>query len=267
MVTDPQPGDDRTPQRRMVLLGASNLTRAIGTVVSTARANVGEPLDLLVAMGFGRSYGMRTMFLGRELPGILDCGLWRALESRAPLPTVALITDIGNDVLYHAAPEQIVDWVNRCVDRFERIGARVVITELPVCNFAALSWLRYMFFRTVYVPMCRLSIRETIERATEVNRRVEQLAAQRGLTLVNQSAQWYGLDPIHIRRAHWSKAWRNMIAPLIDTDTSFDEALLNETLGLRLKLATPEERRLIGLARRREQPVMRFDDGSRVSIY
>ena len=84
---------------RVVALGASNLTRGLQTMVSSARASWGSEIEVVAALGHGRSYGATSQFLIRTLPGILECGLWRELESRPQVPTRALLTDIGNDIL------------------------------------------------------------------------------------------------------------------------------------------------------------------------
>ena len=46
-----------SPSRRVILLGASNLTRGISTVVEIAKTKWGSPLDIMSALGHGRSYG------------------------------------------------------------------------------------------------------------------------------------------------------------------------------------------------------------------
>ncbi|MEX0819484.1 MAG: hypothetical protein WD070_07815, partial [Pirellulaceae bacterium] len=90
------------PNRRVVLLGASNIARSPAIVFDSARSAWGSPLDIVAATGHGRSYGMTSCVLGRTLPGILQCGLWEALATRPLVPTAALLTDIGNDILYGA---------------------------------------------------------------------------------------------------------------------------------------------------------------------
>ena len=90
-------------QRRVVLLGASNLTRGLSTAVEASRLRWGRPLEMLIAAGHGRSYGLTSRVLARTLPSILACGLWDELAQRATMPTAALITDIGSDLLYGAA--------------------------------------------------------------------------------------------------------------------------------------------------------------------
>ena len=115
---------DAPPQARVVLLGASNLTRGISIVVETARLVLGAPLEVFVAMGHGRSYGKPSRILGRTLPGIVECDLWAALKERPALPTFALVTDIGNDVAYGYETGAIASWVEACLDRLGESGAR-----------------------------------------------------------------------------------------------------------------------------------------------
>ncbi len=68
---------------RVVALGASNLTRGLQTVVATATATWGPDVEVLAALGHGRSYGAPSRLLIRTLPGILESGLWKDLESLA----------------------------------------------------------------------------------------------------------------------------------------------------------------------------------------
>ena len=63
----------------------------------------GVPLDILAALGHGRSYGSLSNVSGRVLPGITTCGLWERWENSPALPTRALLTDIGNDLFYDVA--------------------------------------------------------------------------------------------------------------------------------------------------------------------
>ena len=39
--------------------------------------------------------------------------------------------DIGNDMLYGISPDEMLDWVNRCLDRLDAIGAATIVTQLP----------------------------------------------------------------------------------------------------------------------------------------
>jgi hypothetical protein len=128
-----------TPSRRVILLGASNLTRSFSMVVAAARHTWGEPVEIMAAMGHGRSYGQDSTVLGRKISGIFPCALWQDLQTRRSLPSAALVTDVGNDLLYGVPPRQIVKWVAACLDRLTDVGASTVVTQLPIASVERLT--------------------------------------------------------------------------------------------------------------------------------
>lgn len=200
------------PARRVVLLGASNLTHSLATVIALARHRLAQPLDVLVAAGHGRSYGMPSSVLWRELPGIVPSALWRELAVRPPAATAALVTDIGNDLLYEAPVDRVAGWVETCLERLARAGAQTVLTLLPTAHLPELSPWQFYLFRTLFVPTCRLRAGELIDRALRLNEALEDLAAGYGATLVTPAREWYGLDPIHVRRTRRVAAWAEITA-------------------------------------------------------
>jgi hypothetical protein len=211
--TDAPLGHDQLfPSRRVVLLGASNVTRLLSVLVETACRFWGRPLDLLGAFGHGRSYGLRVPVLGRELPGIVECGLWRALERRPPAPTAALVTDVGNDILYDVPVPEIAGWVEVCLDRLLSSGARIVLTSLPLRSITRLSPARYLLARRILFPGCQLPYGEALARALDLDQRLRTLAAKRGIRVAEQRPEWYGFDPIHIRRWWGPRAWREILS-------------------------------------------------------
>jgi hypothetical protein len=253
--------------RRLVVLGASNVAFGLPTVLATARDLWGGPLDILAAFGHGRSYGLRMAVLWRELPGLIECGLWQALKRRAPVPTTALLTDVGNDLLYEMPVPDIAAWVETCVDRLQLAGARVVMTPLPLCNIATLSPRRFYFFRTLFFPASRLQYDTLLGWARELDGRLRRLAENRGVALAEPRAEWYGLDPIHIRRTSRRSAWR----ALLSTGMAGPPPRVTRTFSLRhsvrLWMLAPEQRWIFGWPRRRAQPVGRLEDGTTVALY
>jgi hypothetical protein len=265
--TKPSAAAPTETPRRVVLLGASNLTKGIGTVLATAYRAWGQPLEVLAALGHGRSYGRASRVLGRELPGILECGLWPSLGRSSTIPTAALVTDIGNDVLFNEPVERIAGWVEACFDQLAEIGARTVVTHLPVDHLPMLSRARFLLMRTLFVPSSRLSLETVIGRAIALNERVGRLAAERGFGLVRQRVEWYGFDPIHIRSRWRGHAWREILMHWSD-DKSLSQparSTLAQLLYLRSRL--PERRRVLGFEQRGQQPAARLRDGTTVAIY
>jgi len=253
-------------RRRAVLLGASNLTRGISTVLATAAAYWGQPLDVLTALGHGRSYGGHSSVLGRMLPGIRDCGLWTALAAGPPAPLAALLTDIGNDLFFEALPEQIVAWVENCLERLAQVEARAVMTRMPMFNLDRMNARWFLVMRSIFFPFSRLTLPVLGQRARELDERLCRLAHERGCRLVEQRAGWYGLDPIHIKLAHWSAAWHDVLGGWSDAPCAAAErGSWREWTYLRL--LPPEERWLLGLRQRRVQPSGRLRDGTTISLY
>lgn len=197
---------------RVVVLGASNVSRGLARLAAIAGGRVAAPFDLFVTAGHGRSYGATSRVAARRLPSILASGLWRALERHAapstePRPPLALVTDIGNDLLYGFSAEQVAGWVRESVRRLADQGARIAITRLPLASLATVGPARFRLLRTCFVPGCRLSLDAVAEAAADLDARIAAVAADHAATLIEQPGAWYGLDAIHLRRRELDALW------------------------------------------------------------
>ena len=206
---------DAISSPRIVLLGASNLTRAISCIIGSARLRLGmaacEPLEAMIAYGHGRSFVIDSTILIRTLPGIEPCALWRDLRERAPSPTYALVTDIGNDIMYDVPPATILDAVRQCMERCADVHARIVLAGLPMRTIGTLSAPRFRAVRRVLFPTCRISHAQAMNRAEFVNEGLISAAGDYKASFVDPDPTWYGVDPIHIRWKHWPRAWRTIL--------------------------------------------------------
>lgn len=203
---------------RAIVIGASNVTRGMATVAATAGALLGTPLTLMVAAGRGRSFGTWSRVLARAIPSILDSGLWRAIES-GPVPGHALVTDVGNDVIYGRAPQEILRWVDECLGRLRGLGTsrsptNIVLARIPIDRLERVGALGYSAFRYLIVPGVRTPpLAEALRRAREVHEGLADVARAHGATLVDPALDWYGIDPIHLRFSRHALAWRTMLGP------------------------------------------------------
>lgn len=267
MTREVQAEDQPEKVNRVITLGASNLTRGFSTVVNTARATYGEPLEILGALGHGRSYGIRSTILVRSLPGILESGLWSQLDALPSAPTQGLITDVGNDVLYHVPVPTILSWVEETATRLEKYGTRVTLTDLPFFNLRTLTRARYTLFRSVLVPSCRLSLAEATDRLEALNEGLVSIARAHRSTLVRLRPEWYGLDPMHILPRYWRDAWREILLAGLVGQASPPQTPARPLGGLGLYLARPARRWLFGIEERHPQPVIRSTGGTAIWLY
>ena len=248
---------------RVVALGASNLTRGFQTVVSTARDAWGPGVEVLAALGHGRSYGARTQFVCRILPGILESGLWSELQSRPRTPTRGLVTDVGNDILYGFSAHQTLSWVEEALDRLSRVTQDIVLTDLPLASIRRLSSLRFLALRSILAPSCRLSLARVLEAAERVNEGLARLSAARRAKFFRLDPAWYGLDPIHIRPSLWCSAWQQILGPQPQASSNG----FSTVESLQLYFMRPERRWMFGVEQFTPQSGVALPSGGRVWLY
>jgi len=246
---------EREPALRAVLMGASNLKISLPLVLDRVRKKAGGPVEALAACGHGRSWGTWSRFLFvRHLPGIAQCGLWRELKAGPPRPTLALLTDVGNDLLYGARVEEIAGWVEACLDRLGQ--AETVITLLPLARLERLSGRQVRLAAALLFPGRPAPWPALLDRARELDERLRRLGHERGARLVEPAAGWYGLDPIHLRRRARREAWAQILPGPEGTGPV-----------KRVPFLGAAESRLFGAPLRRPQPAVRLPDGSTVALY
>ena len=95
---------------RLVLLGASNVSLGWQPLLRSVMRRFGGQVDVLTAHGLGRAYLSPSYFGIRRAPAILDSELRNELSSDGarPSPEAALITDLGNDLVYGQRPENLL---------------------------------------------------------------------------------------------------------------------------------------------------------------
>ena len=241
---------------RVILLGASNITLGFDPVSRLIRNGLPAPLDVRAALGNGRSFGAWSSILGRGLPPILDCSLWDEIAAAPPAGrTLALLTDVGNDLMYGYQPDCIAGWVETCLHRLRDLGAETIVTRLPMARAAKLGKLQYHTFRTLFFPFHpALSLKEVQRRADELDARVALLADQVGAAVVVPPAEWYAVDPIHIRWSLRQQVW----GEIFSLWPGFEAKAAGPGLPLIGKLAS--RCTLLGREQRTPQPVYTADD-------
>jgi hypothetical protein len=255
------------PSRRVIVLGASNVVLSFPTIVATACATWGEPVEFMAAMGHGRSYGQETSVLGRKISGIFPCALWQDLQQRPAMPTTALVTDIGNDLLYGVPLDRLLEWVSQCVERLLAAKANVIITQLPIENVERLGEARFRFFRRVLFPRNRHSLADVKWLARSLNDRLIELGESQKIPVIPVSSAWYGFDPIHITRRARRRAWPMLLSSWRAAGAPLDVARTSLWTAAYLASRAPWERSLLGFRRCAAQPCGRLKDGSTISLY
>lgn len=257
----PEPAT-RLPVRTFVLIGASNVTFNLPDIWRGLIAD--QPTRLLVAAGHGRSFGMPSTVMGRTLPSLLECGLWKTLSDLPVEPPISsLITDIGNDLLYGADPETIAGWVSESADRLLDLGSQPAVTMLPLDSLRRLSRWRFHFFRRLLFPDSRLTFENAMSFAAELGDRIAEMAEARKMTVLRPKSNWYGLDPIHFRRGLRASAWTSYLLALDESARAEECSCFR---AARIWNRRPAERIRRGRRLETQQPVLN-DAGSQLWLF
>lgn len=252
--------------KRVVLLGASNLTSGLPIVARLAAAAWGPgPLELLAAAGHGRGYALPSLVLGRGLPPIADCGLWRELGRGGRRPTRALISDAGNDIAYGASVGATTTAVESCLARLQAAATTLdaIVVLPPLGTLGRLSPVRFALLRSLLFPGRRFSRAEILDKLHELDAELRRLAARRDARTVEHDPGWLALDGIHVRRRLRPLAWGSLLGPWAGSDKEPP----GPAAAIRWRPLGAERARLFGLPLRRAQPARRLADGTRVSFF
>lgn len=257
-----------TLQPRLILLGASNLTLSLRLVIDLMQQRIGGPGEVLAAVGHGRAYGVFSQVLWRGLPGIADCGVWRQLSAIPSHSTYALLTDIGNDIVYELTPEQVLRSVERCIEQLQRQSAQIVVTNLPVASIESLSERRYTFFRNLFYPSCRLPRNETLSRVRAVHAGLADMAVRRQFILVEQEPRWFGPDGIHVNYWQREAFYRDIVRQFADSGAKPELPGSNQAFSLSWQRRPVFAfKTVLGRAIHCPQPSGQLADGSSVGKY
>ena len=254
--------------RPVILLGASNLTYGFPLIVESLTSSLAAPVALFAAHGHGRSYGIWSRVLGRRLPGIRGCTLWDDLADQPPPSErpLALITDVGNDLLYGADPSTILSWVEECLQRLRALEAHLTITSLPVASVERMSGPRYHATRMLFFPSGGPDWPTMRRMVSELDAGLHDLASQYQGAVITPRQEWYGLDPIHVRRGHRIGAWREILSAWPETPSlSMQQPSVRR--AVRLWRLRPAERTVFGRKQATQQPVVDAADRTTIWLY
>ena len=265
-------------RKLVVALGASNLSRGLSRLLNASRCCSSSAVDLVVAAGHGRSYGANSRIWNRRLPSILESGLWRSLERilrkevSKNRQRLAVITDIGNDLLYGFSTEQLAIWIEEVIHRLHQQQFDIVITKLPIESIQSVGPFRFQFLKTFFVPGCQQSLEEIKEQSRQVNDDIDRIAKKYQVSVVEQPGSWYGLDAIHVRRSCLEDFWHRVFEcwPVHERDASKHPETSRWSTWQewsRLGAASAEVRSLAGVMLFTPQPAFQLADTTRVFLY
>ena len=167
----PQPIPDTRPVL-FVCIGASNLARGYGYLAARLRQELRtQPVEFLTALGPGRNYCVRGGVFCITYPAICDCGIFEAARERAgqAARVIALVTDIGNDIMSGIPAETIIARLNGIFDKLNALDAHIVATTLPVHLETELNNAAFVCLRTLLYPKSQVTHAQAVAAIRRIN--------------------------------------------------------------------------------------------------
>ncbi len=193
----------------LILLGASNLARgcfALGRHIQACLHP--RPVEVMIATGPGRGYCVPGGLLTVVYPPIQSSRIFEAAREKfaSGYRVIALVTDIGNDIMYGVSPEALTETLHQIFTRLQSMRAEVFYTPIPQIFETGIHPALFHVLRTVLFPGSRVSYDQTQRAVGRVNRFLQD-AATNHLRLVPDMDRFTGMDEIHYSVFHAAHAW------------------------------------------------------------
>jgi hypothetical protein len=209
------------PPILLVFMGASNLSRGCFALSRHMRACLHpRKVEVLIASGPGRAYCTSGGLLSVTYPPIQSSEIFEVAlnKSECGYQVVALVTDIGNDIMYGVPAEQLIETVQRVFEKLQSMNAKIFYTMLPSAfEEKGVHPIWFYILRSLLLPFSRVSYDEATAGITATNRFLKESAGKYG-HIVPDMDRYLGLDEIHYGwlKAHnaWSHVAQEMLAVL-----------------------------------------------------
>lgn len=215
--------------QRIFLFGASNLWFSRHAALTEVRRRFPGRLEIGLACGPGRAYGVTAGNPIARYHPLKDI----AFSDRSDAPTLAVLTDIGNDIAYGQLPQQVILWVEALAHRLESQGVEVVVTGVPAESLKRLPTWMFFVLRKLYFTGSPISQSAVNDRLHELQQGLQDLCQQRGLQFLDIDSSWYGPDRFHLRPVAMEGCWRQWLSRLSPQDSPVEPMSWARTAHLR----------------------------------
>jgi hypothetical protein len=223
-----------------VFLGASNLARGYRALADCLIQSLAPgPVEILHAMGPGRGYCSPGGIFNITYPPIGSSEILKSVQCRKEKArrVIALITDIGNDIMYGVPAREIIACLNTLLQQLNALGAEVFVHPIPLDFSKDVSKRQFRILRSLFYPHSGIDYHKAKEAVDAINIFLRDKAGGE-IHLLPSTKDFCGVDKIHysIFRSHrvWSEVAAEMLRVLsaqepgkISRGSTFNSLLAN----------------------------------------
>ena len=202
----------------LVLLGASNLSRGCFAFSRHMKTCLHpRKCEVLIASGPGRAYCVSGGLLNISYPPIYTSDIFKVAQEKGEsgYRVVALVTDIGNDIMYGVPAGQVIETVQQIFGKLESMDAEIFYTTLPVAFEKGVHPIWFYLLRSVLLPFSRVSHDEAVAEIIKVNQFLRQSASKQ-CHLISDMDRYLGFDEIHYGWLRAHSAWDHVAKVILE---------------------------------------------------
>ena len=203
----------------LILLGASNLSRGCFALARHMRACLRpRTVEVLIASGPGRGYCVPGGLLNINYPPICSSDIFDVAQkkSESGCRVIALVTDIGNDIMYDVSAEKLTETIQQIFVTLRSMDAEIFYNTLPVAFEKTVHPAWFYILRSVLLPFSRVSYDEAKAGIIAVNQFLNESASE-NCHLIPDMDRYLGFDEIHYGWLRAHHAWSHVAKVMLDT--------------------------------------------------
>lgn len=190
-------------------MGASNLARGFQALTDCLVDSLApNPVEILHALGPGRGYSAEGGIFNILYPSIGSSGILKSASAQREKfhRVIALITDIGNDIMYGVPASEITACLRVLLEKLDAIDADVFVHPIPLDFSKDVSKSQFRLLRSIFYPHSQVDYSKAKEAVSAVNDFLRDQSGGR-VHLLPSAKNFMGVDKIHYSVFHSHKAW------------------------------------------------------------
>ena len=220
---------------QFILLGASNLSIAKYGIQRYFRTRFTANYNsTLIASGPGRAYCVSGGIFVVNYPPLKNSqaiSLGREKSSEHS-QTIALIADIGNDILYGVPAQKIIRDLDKLIQELSNFCSHVFALPIPCKKIEQLSHWKINLLKKILFPKSKLSPENIIASIHSINHYLSQLNNPR-ITLLKPMDDSMGWDHIHYGIFNLHTTWAQITAQITKDLSYCHNRKINQSLMFR----------------------------------
>ncbi|MEC7641258.1 MAG: hypothetical protein VYC17_03795, partial [Nitrospinota bacterium] len=203
------------PPKLFVFLGASNLARGhIALARCLQKSLYPRPARFLFALGPGRGYCAAGGVMHMVYSPIKNSKVFSVIRENAEYEVVALVSDIGNDIMYNVSPGDITACLKKIFQQLRESNALILAIPIPSGLETGLSNFSFLCLRSMFFPTSRVSRPQAVSAIRQINEFLQESVAEK-IKLLSGLEEFSGWDKIHysLWRGHF--AWESIAQQIL----------------------------------------------------